>query len=256
VAVAVFDGQTLPITSPRGAEQRVGGWLAVLLDVARRRLFTLAQTPTDWSKRGITELSGPSIAAAGAPGARPGLGGTAGFDAFFLAFERPLYGYVRRMVGSEEDAVDITQEAFFRAWSHFDDIAAFDRPAAWLYRVATNLALDHLRRRLPVSLTLLAGQRDDDADAEAGEWLTDSSSVAVAAAERDAIERALRRLPERQRAALLLRAVHGLTCSEIARALDLTPDAARQTLSRARSRFRHMYESSEGGDSDAVTPPR
>jgi RNA polymerase sigma-70 factor (ECF subfamily) len=174
---------------------------------------------------------------------------TRAFDRFFAEHEPSLYGYLRRMVSSDEVALELAQESFFRAWQHFDEVSAYDRPGAWLYRIATNLAVSHLRRRWPAAFTDLASERGDD-DIAAEERFADPSDFARDSAERDAIGRVLRQLPERQRAALLLRAVHGLSCDEIAQALGLSPVAARKLLSRGRERFRALYL----GDQSATAP--
>ncbi len=170
------------------------------------------------------------------------------FDDFYARHEQPLYGYLRRLLPSHEVAVELAQESFFRAWRHFDLLAAYDRPEAWLYRVATNLAMSHLRRRFPLNFSsLLAHARPGDAedDEPAGADLFASTlDVERQTAERDAIERALRALPERPRAALLLAALHGFSSDEIADALGVTPGNARQILSRARERFRRLYDES------------
>jgi RNA polymerase sigma-70 factor (ECF subfamily) len=165
------------------------------------------------------------------------------FDRFFSEHEQHLYAYIRRLVLSDEVALDIAQEAFVRAWQRFDTLRTYERPAAWVYRVATNLAISHLRRHFPLPLSQAThAPRSDRSDASADdELLVDPTDFTGATVERDLINFVLRRLPERQRAALLLRAVHGFSCEEIAATLDLSPVAARQTLSRGRERFRALY---------------
>ena len=169
------------------------------------------------------------------------------FDAFFRRHEQPLYGYLRRLLPTDEVAAEIAQEAFFRAWGHFETVRAYERPEAWLYRVATNLAISHLRRRQPLSFSHVfawsgAGtEGDEPADDEV---LSDPLDLEGQTVERDAIARALRGLPERQRAALLLRAVQGFSCEEVAETLGVTVPNARQILSRGRERFRRLYDAS------------
>src|SRR4051812_1776109 len=67
------------------------------------------------------------------------------FEAFFARHEREVVGYLWRMTGDEQAARDLTQETFLRAWQRFDQLRGFDQPKAWLFRVATHLALNHLR---------------------------------------------------------------------------------------------------------------
>jgi RNA polymerase sigma-70 factor (ECF subfamily) len=181
----------------------------------------------------------------------PSGGEDAAFDAFFAQYERPLYGYLRRMLPSHDAALDVAQEAFFRAWQRFDVIGGYDRPQAWLFRVATNLALDILRRRQPITLSRIFGGHDDPASddiptEDAIPALMDPHDMERSLAERDLVNRLLRRLPERQRAVVLLWAAHGLTTMEIADIFDTTDVNVRQMLSRGRARFREMYDHMRG----------
>ncbi|HET9110807.1 MAG TPA: sigma-70 family RNA polymerase sigma factor [Ktedonobacterales bacterium] len=168
------------------------------------------------------------------------------FDAFYARHEQPLYGYLRRLSPTHEVAVELAQETFLRAWRHFDSLQAYDRPEAWLYRVATNLAFSHLRRKRPLSFSSLLGRANSEDAAPDGpmgaDLIASPLDIEGQTIERDAIGRALRALPERSRAALLLVAIQGFTSEEIAEALGVTPNNARQILSRARERFRRIYE--------------
>ena len=187
-------------------------------------------------------------AAAPVPVAGDLTGGGPEFDAFFRRYEQPLYGYLRRMLPSDEVAVELAQETFFRAWRHFEELSGYERPEAWLYRVATNLAISHLRRKRAFSFSQVFKRgAEGDATELVGEHelLADGLDVERQTAERDLIARVLRRLPERQRAALLLRAVYGHSCAEVARALGISLPNARQTLSRGRERFRRLYEAEQ-----------
>lgn len=171
------------------------------------------------------------------------------FDAFFTRHMAPLYGYVRRLVPLDDAASDITQETFFRAWTHYQQISCYARPEAWLYRVATNLAMSYLRKRTPLSLSRLGRQTQSVAPPEAMTHTDDleiplafSLDLEESAAERDHINRVLFELPERQRAVLLLRAAHGFSYAEIAAMLDIAVPNVYQLLSRACKRFREWYE--------------
>jgi RNA polymerase sigma-70 factor, ECF subfamily len=174
------------------------------------------------------------------------------FSAFFTSHEQALYGYLRRMLPPDESALEITQEAFFRAWRHFAEIRTYDRPEAWLFRVATNLAISHLRRHRPLSFSQVFRRFGAESDAgdtgSEAELLADTLDLEGQTAARDLIDRILQRLPPRQRAALLLRIVHGHSCQEIAQALGISLPNARQTLSRGRERFRALYTALQSPD--------
>lgn len=170
------------------------------------------------------------------------------FDDFYTRHEQPLYGYLRRLLPAHEVAVEVAQETFFRAWRQFDTLVVYERPEAWLYRVATNLAISHLRHKAPLSFSSLTARlRAETPEREelaAGDLFASAFDLESGAAERDLIERILRALTERHRAALLLSA-QGFTGDEIAAALDATPANARQMLRRARERFRSLYDAAQ-----------
>jgi RNA polymerase sigma-70 factor (ECF subfamily) len=162
------------------------------------------------------------------------------FETFFHEHQGRVFGYLLRMTGDEQAAHDLSQETFVRAWRHFARITAYEAPAGWLLRVATNLALSARRHRRhpagePVRLPL-----DEDAPAR--------SDPALRFAEVDAVQRVLLALAPRQRAALVLREVYGLSCEEVGTALGVSRDAAKMLLLRGRERFRARYEADERGE--------
>jgi RNA polymerase sigma-70 factor (ECF subfamily) len=160
------------------------------------------------------------------------------FEAFFQARHRSVFAYLWRMTGEEEAANDLCQETFLRAWRQFERIRFYDRPEAWLLRVATNLALNHLRRRKgPVGGALPLDENIDPA-------MSDPSWRFVV---RDAVRGVLAELTPRQRAALILREAHGLTGDKLAEALGVSTPAAKMLLFRAREAFRTRYERQEAG---------
>jgi RNA polymerase sigma-70 factor (ECF subfamily) len=136
------------------------------------------------------------------------------------------------MVGDEQSAYDLTQETFLRAWQHFADVRHYDHPKAWLFRVATNLALSHRQRRAaPVG----AAKPIDDEDEPS------SSDPTVRYAERDLVRQTLQAIPAKRRAALVLREIYGLSIEEIGHTLGMSPDAVKMALYRARVQFREIY---------------
>jgi RNA polymerase sigma-70 factor (ECF subfamily) len=220
------------------AQQRRPGGFAPLL----ARVFAMRTRMRD----GDTSDEGDNKSGAGRQSWSGG-GEDAAFNAFFEQHEHALYGYLRRMLPTHEAALDVAQEAFFRAWRRFETVRGYDRPQAWLFRVATNLALDTFRRRQPTGLARIFSERSADSadEGESGDIisaLTDPFDMEQSLAVRDLVNQALARLPERQRAAVLLWAAHGLTCAEIAAALETTEVNVRQMLSRGRAKFREIYE--------------
>ncbi len=191
------------------------------------------------------EPNGPTQRRAGAqpddaqaPTVGRGASPDAAYEAFIREHQRAILNYLWRMTGDEQNAYDLTQEVFVRAWRHFGKLRAYERPRAWLYRVATNLAL-----------TSLAGRKTPLISIDALDFGQEpaTSDPAWRVAERDLVRVALDGLSPQRRAALTLREVFGLSCVEVARALDISEAGARMTLSRAREQFRALYLR-EGGD--------
>lgn len=170
-------------------------------------------------------------------------GDTAAFDELFRRWSGPLLRYLERMVRDLATAEELVQEAFLRVHRARDRYSPDARFSTWLYRIATNLALNELRR---------PRRRDphDSVDAEGAPALVSatppSDEVADARRRGDAVARALEALPERQRAALLQSAVEGRSYAEIAEALDVTEKAVKALVHRARSNLAAALEG--GGD--------
>ncbi len=156
----------------------------------------------------------------------------AAFEGFFHQYEGSVFGYLFRMTGQEALAYDLSQETFIRAWQHFDTVRAYQQPKAWLLRVATNLALNHLQRQKTVANATVP--LDDETSPA-------SSDPTIRLAERDLVRQALLALIPRQRAALVLREVYGLPYGEVAHMLGISPAATRMLLWRARDQFRAQY---------------
>lgn len=157
------------------------------------------------------------------------------FETFYRRHERDIFGYLWRVTGDEQTANDLTQEVFLRAWRQFEKLRGYERPEAWLFHVATNLALNERRH-----------QRVAGPAATLQEHERVSGDHAAQLADRAALRAALEGLPARQRAALILRELYGYSCDEIAGLLDVSRAAAKMTLSRARERLRALYLKEDG----------
>jgi len=155
------------------------------------------------------------------------------FDEMFTHYQRPIYGYLLGMVGDVEQAEDLTQDTFLKAYKALPRTPDPALPA-WLYRIAMNTALDALRHRR--RLTWLPFAPGDEE-----RWPDPAPDLPARCAEQEAVQRALAALTPPQRACLLLRAHDGLTLDEVAQALGLSIGAAKMTLYRARERFRVAY---------------
>lgn len=211
----------------RGPHARTPGvWLALQRNAGLARATDRTNTPGPDTH----EQTSPSAPSEHAAHTLPD------FETFFRRHEREIFGYLWRMTGDEQAAYDLSQEAFVRAWQHFDRIAGYERPGAWLFRVATNLALTYQRRAAaPVGAAQPFSTGLDPA----------VSDPAWRLAESDAVRATLLALPPQQRAALVLREVYGFSCAEVAEMLGTTLAAAKMTLSRSRDGFRARYTRQE-----------
>ena len=154
------------------------------------------------------------------------------FEDFVHQHEQVLLNYLWRLLGNEQSAFDLTQEAFVRAWQHFEQISRYEQPRAWLFRIATNLAMNQRERQAhPVGAAV---------SLEVPRALT-SSDPTERVAERELVHQILQRLPPKRRAALVLREVYGLPAEEVGQILGLRHAAVKMMLSRARAQFRHLY---------------
>jgi len=165
--------------------------------------------------------------------------GVDAFEAFFWRYERDILGYLWRLTGDEQAAHDLSQETFLRAWQHFDTIQRYDQPRAWLFRVASNLGINHLRGRSRRGIPATAFSDIEHVEMANGD-------PAYRLAENDAIRQTLLELPPRQRAAVVLCDVYGLSSAEAAEALGLSHGSLKMSLWRGRERFRQQYQR-EGG---------
>jgi RNA polymerase sigma-70 factor (ECF subfamily) len=140
----------------------------------------------------------------------------------FDAHRAGLCRYLTRIVGQPDTARDLTQEVFLRVTRTAAPETSADGQRAWIFRIARNLALNHLRdqQRRPATTTLV----------DVGRTGTQELSVAV--------QQALEALPELDRDVFLLKESGGLGYEEIAAACEITPDAVRSRLHRARQQLR------------------
>ena len=149
--------------------------------------------------------------------ARSIAGDTDSFNELVLRWERPIYALAYRQIGREDDARDVTQEAFLRAFRALPGFKGQAKFSSWLYRITLNLCRDWMRRqmRTPFVPTPEGMEAEDLAVQDDGEAVTVEDAVAQRDLTRH-VARAMRVLPEEQRSAVLLKEYHGLTFQEIA----------------------------------------
>jgi RNA polymerase sigma-70 factor (ECF subfamily) len=146
---------------------------------------------------------------------------------------RRIFLLIYRMVGNVADAQDLTQEVFIKALQRRDQLKDTEKATHWLSRIATNTAIDFLRRHGRVSFC------DLDEVAEPIRTLSEGPEQRVLRAEREAILRdGLEVLTPRERAALLLRDVEGLPAEEVALHMSCSKATVRSHIANARVKFR------------------
>ena len=151
---------------------------------------------------------------------------------------RRIFLQIYRIVGNVDDAQDLTQETFIKALQRQEQIKDLDKAAHWLSRIASNTAIDFLRRNGRASFTEIS---------EVGEPLTtdagDSPERLLLRAEQSAhLEDGLQSLSSRERTALLLRDVDGLSGKEVADVLQCSEATVRSHIANARIKFRKFLQ--------------
>ena len=196
------------------------------------------------------------------------------FEDIFTRFQTPLTNFVFRLVGNREQAYDLTQDVFVKAYRALASGTTIQAAAlsSWLYRIASNTATDALRRRrliswLPLSLFnedrgVGAGMPGSDLpNQQQSHDAEDVLSGAVGAfvggydggrfeqrvADREIVESVLKKLPPKYAACLLLYEHEGFSCAEIAEVLNVSPSAVKMRLMRARERFITIYQQEVAG---------
>jgi len=177
------------------------------------------------------------------------------FAALAERYRREIQVHCYRMTGSYDEAEDLVQETFLRAWRARDGFQGRASARTWLYRIATNTCLDLLRRtaRRPQRYEPIPGMHHGDGEPPARiPWLQpcpddevpldEGESPESAAVSRETLElvllAAIQHLPPRQRAALVLRDALGLTAAETAEALETSVASVNSALQRARPTLR------------------
>jgi RNA polymerase sigma-70 factor (ECF subfamily) len=180
-------------------------------------------------------------------------GEASAFDVLVARWEDRIRGAAYRFLGSEEEAKDVAQEAFLKAYRALGGFKREARFSSWLYQIATNLCRDRLRRRrtrAAVSLEELE---------ETGPVIVETRPGAHEQLQQLDLARLVRRavhaLPEEQREVVILKEYQGLTFLEIAQALDVPVSTAKTRLYRGLGQLRLQLEREGIGSESAVPAP-
>jgi RNA polymerase sigma-70 factor (ECF subfamily) len=162
------------------------------------------------------------------------------FHRIFTKYHPKIIGYLRRLVG-EGEAEDVAQEVFVKVNKGLDDFREESRLSTWIYRIATNAAMDHLRK--PTFRHTTKRPVEDDALASEIDMLPEESNLAldsflIRKDMNECIRSIVNSLPESYRTVLVLSDLEDMTNAEICEVLDLTLDTVKIRLHRARKRLR------------------
>jgi RNA polymerase sigma-70 factor, ECF subfamily len=177
--------------------------------------------------------------------ARSVRGDAGSFNELILRWERPIYALAYRVIGREQDARDVCQETFLRAFRALSGFRGQAKFSSWIYRIALNLCRDWARRerRAP---TVQAPEGVDLMDLAAARGPTESIEDVVARKElTQSVERAMARLPEEQRTAIVLKEYHGLTFREIADLVGCPLSTVKTRMYQGLTALRHELASDD-----------
>jgi RNA polymerase sigma-70 factor (ECF subfamily) len=161
------------------------------------------------------------------------------FDLLVSRHYRGVYNVIYRMLPSSDDAADVTQEAFLRAYTRLDTFNLGRSFPAWLRAIASNLCIDHLRRRRSQTVSLDQRLESGLEPADESPDASPENQLTVAEDSRRVLA-AVHQLPEKQKAVLVLRHIEGMKLNEIAEALRMPVGTVKTMLFRGRAAVREM----------------
>ena len=175
-------------------------------------------------------------------------GSRSAFDELVRRTYVDTYTLALRLTGHEEDARDVVQEAYLRAWKGIRRFRGDAQFSTWMYRITANTAYTHVKRRNRLRTTNI----DDIADPIEMHLDATPEASAEAAAGLSELAAAVDQLPESMRQIVILKDVYGLTHEVIAEELDISIAAAKVRLHRGRKRLRDILDDIEGRAAHAV----
>jgi RNA polymerase sigma-70 factor (ECF subfamily) len=174
-------------------------------------------------------------------------GQTACFDLLVERYKDRLFNYLLRLVGNRDEAEEVAQEAFVKAYIHAEKYKTIARFSTWLYTIATNLVRNRMRSRgRAPQIFSLWGKRGSDGEEEKPIDIVDkdrSPEDKINDTElSEIINRAIQQIPEKYRTSFVLREINQLSYEEIAAVTGLKLGTVRSRINRARNYFRKIVE--------------
>ena len=169
-------------------------------------------------------------------------GDQSAFEQLVIENQNKVYSLALRLVNDREEAADLAQEAFVKAWQGLSSFQGESSFATWVYRLTTNVCIDHLRKKkrregVEPSVSL---NDEESGWAEPADRESDPQLLLERSERGKALARALAKLPDWQRRTLVLRELSGLSYQEIGDALDIDLGTVKSRIARARLSLRKI----------------
>lgn len=203
-----------------------------------------------------SSVAGPGVSRRATASAKPELpsdeflitqilsGETELYGTLISRYERPIVNYIYRMIGDYDQALDLAQEVFFKAYRSLERFDPSFRFSTWLYRIASNRSIDHLRRQAPILLSLDEPPENDPGRREGAIQLRSAArgpeDLLASRQLGERISGAIDELPGAYRELVLLRHLQGLSYEDIARIKQLPLGTVKNRLFRAREILRRQ----------------
>ena len=170
-------------------------------------------------------------------------GHTSAYNGLVMRYQRQVYNLAYRMLGNAEDAGDLVQETFLRAYGA---LASFRQDASfltWLYKIASNLCIDQLRSRKARSALSLDVELEEGREPAADSRSCSPEELAIRDSVQEVVQRAISNLPEKYRVVVVMRHLQDMSVEEIANVLGMPTGTVKTHLFRAREMLRGRLRS-------------
>jgi RNA polymerase sigma-70 factor, ECF subfamily len=172
-------------------------------------------------------------------------GDSLAFHDLFQQYNGQVCTYLARLVGNDEVGRDLAQETFIRAWKSLPEIRSNAHFKPWLFRIATNIAISHLRH---ARLVRWLPWQEDNSDSAPTRLELSVDSPEERTSETECVQHVLAQLAPQSRTCLLLQLVAGFSQREIAESLGISEKSVSAYVSRGREQFRRVYSRMKGAE--------
>jgi RNA polymerase sigma-70 factor (ECF subfamily) len=178
--------------------------------------------------------------------ARARAGDVEAYGELFRRTHRGIYNFVRQMVHDADDAADLTQEIYVRAYKGLKTLRADEAFLVWLHRIALNVVRDAQKHNVQTTVSLDDSADGDDPSpriADIPDWSQEPERIVLAEATQEAVRQAVRSLPEIHRSVVTMHHLEGMEVTAIAQVLGVSPGTVLSRLARARETLRRKLSS-------------